>query len=99
MQCASKWGLDSCNQLFAQIDQLDTGSRHHMMRETACCTSPALLLLPAGFAFFAPLQAFAKVSAKLNPAMCIAQWMWGNLTGVEFVCLSLAELAGAFVGE
>jgi glycerol uptake facilitator-like aquaporin len=60
---------------------------------------PALVLLPAGFAFFAPLQAFAKVSAKLNPAMCIAQWMWGNLTGVDFVCLSLAELAGAFVGE
>jgi glycerol uptake facilitator-like aquaporin len=57
------------------------------------------VLLPAGFAFFAPLQAFAKVSAKLNPAMCIAQWMWGNLTGVDFVCLSLAELAGAFVGE
>lgn len=54
---------------------------------------------PAGFAFFAPLQAFAKVSAKLNPAMCIAQWVWGNLTGVDFICLSLAELAGAFVGE
>lgn len=51
-----------------------------------------------GFAFFAPLQAFAKVSAKLNPAMCLAQWVWGNLTGVDFICLSLAELAGAFVG-
>jgi glycerol uptake facilitator-like aquaporin len=54
---------------------------------------------PAGFAFFAPLQIFAKVSAKLNPAMCLAQWVWGNLTGVDFICLSLAELAGAFVGE
>jgi glycerol uptake facilitator-like aquaporin len=52
-----------------------------------------------GFAFLAPLHIFGKVSAKLNPAMCLAQWVWGNLTGVDFVCLSLAEFAGAFVGE
>uniref|UniRef100_A0A383VRT2 Aquaporin n=1 Tax=Tetradesmus obliquus TaxID=3088 RepID=A0A383VRT2_TETOB len=51
-----------------------------------------------GFAFLAPLHIFGKVSAKLNPAMCLAQWVWGNLTGVDFVCLSLAEFAGAFVG-
>eukprot|EP00879_Flechtneria_rotunda_P012021 GHRR01012555.1.p1 GENE.GHRR01012555.1~~GHRR01012555.1.p1 ORF type:complete len:447 (+),score=108.93 GHRR01012555.1:2005-3345(+) len=51
-----------------------------------------------GFAFLAPLQIFSKVSAKLNPAMCLAQWVWGNLTGVDFICLSLAEIAGAFVG-
>jgi glycerol uptake facilitator-like aquaporin len=35
----------------------------------------------------------------LNPAMCLAQWEWGNITGVDFVCLSLAEFAGAFVGR
>jgi glycerol uptake facilitator-like aquaporin len=52
-----------------------------------------------GFAFLAPLHIFGKVSAKLNPAMCLAQWVWGNITGVDFVCLSLAEFAGAFVGE
>eukprot|EP00878_Enallax_costatus_P005388 GHUV01005657.1.p1 GENE.GHUV01005657.1~~GHUV01005657.1.p1 ORF type:complete len:450 (+),score=58.99 GHUV01005657.1:486-1835(+) len=51
-----------------------------------------------GFAFFAPLQIFSKVSAKLSPAMCLAQWVWGNITGVDFICLSLAEFAGAFVG-
>jgi hypothetical protein len=51
-----------------------------------------------GFAFLAPLHIFGKVSAKLNPAMCLAQWVWGNLTGVDFVCLSLAEFAGAFAG-
>jgi glycerol uptake facilitator-like aquaporin len=52
-----------------------------------------------GFAFLAPLQIFSKVSAKLNPAMCLAQWVWGNLNGIEFICLSLAEIAGAFVGK
>jgi glycerol uptake facilitator-like aquaporin len=51
-----------------------------------------------GFAFLAPLHIFGRVSAKLNPAMCLAQWVWGNITGVDFVCLSLAEFAGAFVG-
>eukprot|EP00775_Hariotina_reticulata_P013573 gene13573-13698_t len=51
-----------------------------------------------GFAFLAPLQIFSKVSAKLNPAMCLAQWVWGNLTGIDFICLSLADIAGAFVG-
>ncbi|KAF6255239.1 aquaporin-like protein [Scenedesmus sp. NREL 46B-D3] len=51
-----------------------------------------------GFAFLAPLQIFGRVSAKLNPAMCLAQWVWGNVSGVDFVCLSLAEFAGAFVG-
>lgn len=64
-----------------------------------CCCWCTLCTYRTGFAFFAPLQAFAKVSAKLNPAMCLAQWVWGNITGVDFVCLSLAELAGAFVGE
>eukprot|EP00775_Hariotina_reticulata_P013572 gene13572-13697_t len=51
-----------------------------------------------GFAFLAPLQVFCKVSANFNPAMCLAQWVWGNLTGIDFICLSLAEIAGAFVG-
>eukprot|EP00882_Tetradesmus_deserticola_P024665 GHRQ01026971.1.p1 GENE.GHRQ01026971.1~~GHRQ01026971.1.p1 ORF type:complete len:222 (+),score=87.52 GHRQ01026971.1:79-744(+) len=51
-----------------------------------------------GFAFLAPLHIFGRVSAKLNPAMCLAQWVWGNISGVDFVCLSLAEIAGAFVG-
>ena len=46
-----------------------------------------------------PLQIFNQVSAKLNPAMCLAQWITGNLNGVDFVCLSLSEIAGAFCGE
>lgn len=50
-------------------------------------------------AFFPPLQIFGQLSAKLNPAMCLAQWIAGQLNGVDFVCLSLSELAGAFVGE
>lgn len=50
-------------------------------------------------AFLIPLQIFNQVSAKLNPAMCLAQWVTGSLNGVDFICLSLAEVAGAFVGE
>jgi glycerol uptake facilitator-like aquaporin len=30
--------------------------------------------------------------------MCLAQAIWGNITWVDFVVLSLAELAGAFLG-
>lgn len=51
-----------------------------------------------GFAFLPPLQAFQLISAKLNPAMCLAQAIWGNITWVDFVVLSLAEVAGAFLG-
>ncbi|KIY95850.1 putative glycerol uptake facilitator protein [Monoraphidium neglectum] len=51
-----------------------------------------------GFAFLPPLQIFQLISAKLNPAMCLAQAIWGNITWVDFVVLSLAEVAGAFVG-
>lgn len=52
-----------------------------------------------GMAFLIPLQTLSKVSAKLNPAMCLAQLVWGNISGVDFVCLSLAEVAGALVGK
>jgi glycerol uptake facilitator-like aquaporin len=51
-----------------------------------------------GFTFFVWLQVFGGVSAKLNPAMCLAQWIAGIITGGDFVVLSLAEFAGAFVG-
>lgn len=30
-----------------------------------------------GFAFLPPLLAFQLISAKLNPAMCLAQAIWG----------------------
>lgn len=71
---------------------------HGVLRAVLCCCR-GWTVFTFGFAFLAPLYIFGKVSAKLNPAMCLAQWVWGNLTGVDFVCLSLAEFAGAFVGE
>jgi len=51
-----------------------------------------------GLSFYIFLQAFGGVSAKLNPAMCLAQWIAGIITGVDFLCLSLGEVAGAFCG-
>jgi hypothetical protein len=29
--------------------------------------------------------------------VCLAQWVWGNITGVNLERLSLAEFAGAIV--
>lgn len=51
-----------------------------------------------GFAFLPPLLIFQLVSAKLNPAMCLAQAVFGNIGWLDFAVLSLAEVAGAFLG-
>jgi len=51
-----------------------------------------------GFAFLPPLQIFGVVSANLNPAMCLAKWVAGYIDGTTFICVSLSEVAGAFVG-
>jgi glycerol uptake facilitator-like aquaporin len=62
-------------------------------RRAACMHTHRLSLVPLMCCY-----TVCQVSAKLNPAMCLAQWVWGNLTGADFVALSLSELAGAFVG-
>jgi glycerol uptake facilitator-like aquaporin len=56
------------------------------------------VVLTFGLAFFVFIQAFGGISAKFNPSMCLANWITGSLTGVEFLVLSLAEIAGSFLG-
>ncbi|KAJ1568717.1 hypothetical protein HK405_014639 [Cladochytrium tenue] len=51
-----------------------------------------------GLAFGVAIQFFSYASAHINPAMCLALWINGSLDGKDFVALSLAEMAGGFVG-
>jgi glycerol uptake facilitator-like aquaporin len=40
-----------------------------------------------------------RVSAAINPAMLLARVTLGQMDGVTFVVLSLADIAGAMMGE
>ncbi|KAL6785028.1 hypothetical protein ACKKBG_A02125 [Auxenochlorella protothecoides x Auxenochlorella symbiontica] len=51
-----------------------------------------------GFAFGFATMMFDHVSAYLNPAACLFQWVVGNINGTEFLALAFSELAGAFLG-
>ncbi|KFM27923.1 putative glycerol uptake facilitator protein [Auxenochlorella protothecoides] len=51
-----------------------------------------------GLAFGFATMMFDHVSAYLNPAACLFQWVVGNINGTEFLALAFSELAGAFLG-
>ncbi|KAG7351817.1 permease glycerol uptake facilitator domain containing protein [Nitzschia inconspicua] len=51
-----------------------------------------------GLAFGVNIAFFGLISAHLNPAMFLFLAILGKVSWVEFVCCSLADLAGAFVG-
>jgi glycerol uptake facilitator protein len=50
------------------------------------------------FAFSMGIYFFQFASAHLNPAFCLTLWINNKITGTEFVALSAAEFAGAFIG-
>lgn len=51
-----------------------------------------------GLAFGVNIAWFGFISAHLNPAMFLFLAILGKVSWVEFVCCSLADLAGAFLG-
>ncbi|KAJ1568716.1 hypothetical protein HK405_014638 [Cladochytrium tenue] len=51
-----------------------------------------------GLAFGMAFQLFSYASSFANPALCLAMWINGAMDGKDFVALSLAEMAGGFVG-
>eukprot|EP00475_Leptophrys_vorax_P000738 TRINITY_DN10409_c0_g1_i5.p1 TRINITY_DN10409_c0_g1~~TRINITY_DN10409_c0_g1_i5.p1 ORF type:complete len:513 (-),score=140.87 TRINITY_DN10409_c0_g1_i5:1457-2845(-) len=50
------------------------------------------------FAFGNAIYFFQFASAHLNPAFCLTLWINNKITGTEFLALSAAEFAGAFIG-
>eukprot|EP01025_Chloroclados_australasicus_P035205 TRINITY_DN3591_c0_g1_i1.p1 TRINITY_DN3591_c0_g1~~TRINITY_DN3591_c0_g1_i1.p1 ORF type:complete len:500 (-),score=39.15 TRINITY_DN3591_c0_g1_i1:457-1869(-) len=50
-----------------------------------------------GMAFFVAIQFFAFISAHLNPAMCLALLILGEISWYDFFALSFAEFLGAFI--
>ncbi|KAJ3329294.1 hypothetical protein HDU91_003898, partial [Kappamyces sp. JEL0680] len=55
--------------------------------------------LSYGLAISLSVAIFHPISAHVNPASLLADWIMNEVTGVEFVVLSLAEIAGAFTGS
>eukprot|EP01023_Acetabularia_acetabulum_P008001 TRINITY_DN13489_c0_g2_i1.p1 TRINITY_DN13489_c0_g2~~TRINITY_DN13489_c0_g2_i1.p1 ORF type:complete len:459 (-),score=72.38 TRINITY_DN13489_c0_g2_i1:175-1551(-) len=51
-----------------------------------------------GMAFFLAIQFFGYISAHLNPAMCLALAIIGDISWTDWLALSVAEILGAFIG-
>lgn len=50
------------------------------------------------FAFFVSLAIWNGVSARMNPAVLLGDWVLGELDAAEFFALAAAEMGGALVG-
>eukprot|EP01024_Parvocaulis_polyphysoides_P043023 TRINITY_DN39287_c1_g2_i1.p1 TRINITY_DN39287_c1_g2~~TRINITY_DN39287_c1_g2_i1.p1 ORF type:complete len:458 (-),score=65.63 TRINITY_DN39287_c1_g2_i1:877-2250(-) len=51
-----------------------------------------------GMAFFLAIQFFGYISAHLNPAMCLALAIIGDISWTDWLALTVAEVLGAFIG-